>query len=74
MKSTLDALQESRLIENELLDATRGGFVKPVVAELFSNEIVNAGRKRGARHCSEEMKKALFDSSILFSARLQVSG
>ena len=57
MKSTLDALQESRLIEDELLDAIRGRFDNPVVAELFSNEIVNANRKRRARRYSEEIKK-----------------
>ena len=57
LESTLDALKENKLVEAELLEAIRGRFDNPVVAELFANEIVNGSRKRGGQRYSEEIKK-----------------
>ena len=57
MKSTLEALKESRLVESELMEAIKSRFENPVVAELFSNEIINGSKRRGGQRYSEEIKK-----------------
>ncbi|KAF0307773.1 DNA transposase THAP9 [Amphibalanus amphitrite] len=58
LKSTLDALKESQVMDANLLDSIRARFENPIVSELFANEVVNGGRKkRGGRRYSEEIKK-----------------
>ena len=57
LKSTLDALESSRLAESDLLDAIRSRFDNPMVSELFMNEVVNGKRKRKGRRFSDEIKK-----------------
>ena len=57
LKSTLDALQESKIVDGELIEAIRLRFENPVVAELFANEVVNRGRKSRGQRYSEEIKK-----------------
>ena len=71
LESTLDALKENKLVEAELLEAIRGRFDNPVVAELFANEIVNGSRKRGGQRYSEEIKKNLPHGFLLLASRLQ---
>ena len=57
LKSTLDALTESRVVDGNLVEVIRARFENPVVSELFTNEVVNGGRKRRGRRYSEEIKK-----------------
>ena len=58
LKSTLDALKESHVMDANLLDVIRARFENPIVSELFANEVVNGGRKkRGGRRYSEDIKK-----------------
>ena len=57
LKSTLDALMESRVMDGNLVEVIRTRFQNPVVSELFTNEVVNCGRKKRGRRYSEEIKK-----------------
>ena len=58
LKSTLDALKDSQVMDANLLGSIRERFENPIVSELFTNEVVNGGRKkRGGRRYSEEIKK-----------------
>ena len=57
LTSTLEALKESRIVDADLLEAIRSRFENSVVGELFQNEVINRGRKRGGQRYSEEIKK-----------------
>ena len=45
LKSTLDSLKDSQVMDANLLGSIRARFENPIVSELFTNEVVNGGRK-----------------------------
>ena len=57
LKSSLDAIKDSRIADADLIDQVRNRFENPVVSQLFMNEVINGDRKRRGRRFSEEIKK-----------------